>query len=146
MLPSKPDIKKTTFLLLIALIKMLTSRKEKEKFYVDHIILYVHQTTGKTGDFMKILINELWNIAGKFSFAAIKQKKKDVEWNFKTIFTRWKKHVDDMFPSHVMKFLSSDDVEKLVFVFWLKGKDFHQLNLWGRIAGVKCCHRWNIQM
>ena len=45
------------------------------------------------------------------------------EWkNFKTIFTRWKKHVDDMFPSHVMKFLSSDDVEKLVFVFseWRK--------------------------
>jgi hypothetical protein len=56
MLPSKPDRKKTTFSLLIALIKTFT---REENFYVDRIILYVHQTTGKTGDFMKILINEL---------------------------------------------------------------------------------------
>ncbi|CRK86743.1 CLUMA_CG000576, isoform A [Clunio marinus] len=35
----------------------------------DHIILYVHQTTGKTlslGEFMKILINELLNIVESF--------------------------------------------------------------------------------
>lgn len=121
MLASKPDRKKTTFSLLIALIKTFTREKN---FYVDRIILYVHQTTGENRrfyeNFNKWTLKYRWKV---FFRLAIKQRKTRVDGgkgrgkNFKTIFTRWKKHVDDMFPSHVMKFLSSDDVEKLVFVF-----------------------------
>lgn len=74
MLPSKPDKKMENFFsfsLLIALIK--SADKREETFYGDHIILYVHQTTGKTGEIYENFNKWTLKYCRKFSFT--KQRK-----------------------------------------------------------------------
>lgn len=84
-------------------------------------------------EFMKILINELWDIVESFSsffFSSNKESsRKRRRWSEKLQNNIYKwvggmdddVNVNDMFPSCVMKFLSSVD-DELVFVFYQKNR------------------------